>query len=823
MTARLTDTIASAESALMPDTAAAVDFLRRWAPVGPWVLTSIVPDGKTKTDTFQASETERLTRWINERQGIQNIYFQVNPARRHLTSKASKADVAALAWLHVDIDPDEGEAPQATKARALAVLRGHSNPPTVIVDSGGGVQAFWQLAVPLPLLGDNDDERVAHAEAQLEPYNVALARAFGGDHCHNIDRIMRLPGTVNIPNRKKMKEGRVRALARLIEFEPSRIYSIEDFERAEPVRAQAAGASIGNAKHRGPARSTGDMPPAATGPCGPEELQAWAQASGKTIPDWPLAVLVHGRDFDTAKYPTRSEALWAVLCGLARAGVPAALMQAAILDKNNSASACVLDKDRPEQEAAEQVAKALAQVTREQQEAVEPELAELNSRHAVLTQIDGKARVLCWDVSELDDRRSIPLLQSFEDFRNRYLNRTVQVGTDAKGNAKYAKLGAWWLEHPQRREYLSLRLMPGRPAECDGYLNLWQGFGVQEKPGEWPLMRAHILNVIAAGNEDHADYILRWMAWAVQHPDEPAEVALVLCGGKGTGKGFFGRALCRLFGQHSLQIGHPSHLTGKFNAHLRSCLLLFCDEASSPDDKAGESVLKTLVTEEAVTVERKGVDAAAAKNRLKIVMASNYDWVVPTSLDERRFAVFKLTEDRAQDHSYFAALSAEMTGDGLAAMLYDLRHRDLADWHPRKGIPETDALLAQKAESLQGVDAVLLDLLREGAVPGLQSVGASQAAWVSTSAVLDYASQRLRSARGPQKVTLNDVGLALQSLGAKVHRCGVQRVRGYLLPSLAEAREAWCSTRMPVKWNDADSWAPLAGWPALQPEGPSPF
>lgn len=79
------------------DTRAAIEFLKKWSPEGSWVLTAIVPDGKIETTTFRPAEWVEAAQWIEERQGIKNLYFHVNPVRRELKNKASKEDVAALA------------------------------------------------------------------------------------------------------------------------------------------------------------------------------------------------------------------------------------------------------------------------------------------------------------------------------------------------------------------------------------------------------------------------------------------------------------------------------------------------------------------------------------------------------------------------------------------------------------------------------------------------------------------------------------------------------------------------------------------------------
>ena len=91
-----------------------------------------------------------------------------------------------------------------------------------------------------------------------------------------------------------------------------------------------------------------------------------------------------------------------------------------------------------------------------------------------------------------------------------------------------------------------------------------------------------------------------------------------------------------LWGRHFLHISSAKHLVGQFNAHLRDCCFLFADEAFFAGDRSHESVLKTLVTEDMIIVEGKGVDAEPSPNYVHLMMASNSDWVVPSGPDERR-------------------------------------------------------------------------------------------------------------------------------------------------------------------------------------------
>ena len=78
--------------------------------------------------------------------------------------------------------------------------------------------------------------------APVERRMQRIAKALGADACHNADRIMRLPGTLNVLGKTKIRAGRKPALAELIEFHEDRIYDLEDFPEPEPKSARSDGA-----------------------------------------------------------------------------------------------------------------------------------------------------------------------------------------------------------------------------------------------------------------------------------------------------------------------------------------------------------------------------------------------------------------------------------------------------------------------------------------------------------------------------------------------------------------------------------------------------
>jgi hypothetical protein len=249
----------------------------------------------------------------------------------------------------------------------------------------------------------------------------------------------------------------------------------------------------------------------------------------------------------------------------------------------------------------------------------------------------------------------------------------------------------------------------------EGFLNLWSGFPVEPKAGDWSLMREHIRRVICNGNEAAFEYFLNWHARMFQESDKQGEVAIVLKGKKGCGKGIWGRWIVKAWGQHGIHISSGNHLVGRFNAHLRDCVVVFADEAFFAGDRQHEGVLKALITEPTVIVEPKFKDAVQAVNMTHIIMASNDEWVVPASSDERRYCMYDVPDTYIGNHAYFAAIDEQMKNGGLAAMIHELQNRPIEKFNVR-AVPDNDALDEQKQHSLDSMDKWLLEVLDRGYV-----------------------------------------------------------------------------------------------------------
>lgn len=332
-----------------------------------------------------------------------------------------------------------------------------------------------------------------------------------------------------------------------------------------------------------------------------------------------------------------------------------------------------------------------------------------NERYAVANEA-GKV-IIFEPVKDPVLRRRVLTRISFADLRKLYMNRQL---TMTIGEAEITKTHAdWWLSSPQRRQYLGGVIFDPKGAAPPDYWNLWNGFAVDAAPGDWSRMQEHIWRVICAGDDMLNEYLLNLIARMFQHPNRPGEVAPVFRGLRGAGKGIFLNWLLSAWGQHGVHISNARHLVGNFNAHMRDCVMVFADEAFFAGDRQHEGVLKALITEPTLPIEGKGRDLVEVINMLHLFISSNSDWVVPAAIDERRFFVTDVADNRLRDFAYFAAIDEQMKTGGLAALIHDMLHRDISHFEVRD-VPNTAALKTQKTLSLGSIERWWLAVLSRG-------------------------------------------------------------------------------------------------------------
>ena len=366
------------------------------------------------------------------------------------------------------------------------------------------------------------------------------------------------------------------------------------------------------------------------------------------------------------------------------------------------------------------------------------EIDELNKKHA-LVQYQGDTLILTETFE--DGRVKDITFSSTISFEKKYCNKKIPT------NGALVKLGKAWLESPKRREYDGVDFNPA--GTSPNIYNMWSGFAVKPMEGDCSKYLEHIYKNISSGDRTLAEYILNWMADAVQNPWEKPGTAIVLRGDQGTGKGVFVKWFGKLFDQYFAEVTNPNHFLGNFNSLLANKLLVFADEGFWAGEKKAEGILKGLITEDYIQIELKGRDVRRQRNFTRLIIASNNDWIVPASKAERRFVVMDVSSRRRQDHEYFAGIESEMKNGGLAALMHFLMNRDISKVNLRL-LPQTEALFDQKIHSLSNIELWWYDCLSRGTVmedsyrPGYHR---SRDIWTDKIAVKDMYQSMMQSTK----------------------------------------------------------------------------
>lgn len=198
------------------------DYVRLLTAIRPsgWNVATIDPETRKIQGAF-IETVPRLKEWVAENDGKLNCYFQANyapdvgPESKY---RASAEQVRDPQWLYADVDPYKtGDGTlEDRKVEALERCRKAMPHAFAIVDTGGGYQPLCKLSAPT-------------TQGVSDALNYGLLEDLGGDKgTYTVERLLRLPGTLNIPTEAKIALGRVPVMAKLVELHPER--TVEEFE-----------------------------------------------------------------------------------------------------------------------------------------------------------------------------------------------------------------------------------------------------------------------------------------------------------------------------------------------------------------------------------------------------------------------------------------------------------------------------------------------------------------------------------------------------------------------------------------------------------------
>jgi hypothetical protein len=351
-----------------------------------------------------------------------------------------------------------------------------------------------------------------------------------------------------------------------------------------------------------------------------------------------------------------------------------------------------------------------------------------------------------------------------------------------------------FFESPETTLYEGVEFNP--KSNNKNYLNLWIGPYRKAKKGEWPTIDAFLLNVICDGDESSYNYLINYIAHALQKPEEKPGVMIILIGGQGIGKGTFGRLMQKIWTSTYLQVSNIDAITGNFNGALERSFIVFMDEALFAGDRKSSDALKSLVTEPLILLNEKHQPARLTQSYHRFIAATNATHLKHTDNDDRRDFVLQVSDRHKDDHHYWNELDYEMNHGGIEAFMHDLLERDLSSFNVRAK-PSTAALLEQKLMSLGPIERWWHNCLEYGEVEVISEHGniIMSGQWTDfheTSSLVKYVME-FSGGKLFRKPTPKDIVSTLTKICPSITKgqetTGGFRRRGLWLPKLHVARK----------------------------------
>jgi uncharacterized protein DUF5906 len=327
------------------------------------------------------------------------------------------------------------------------------------------------------------------------------------------------------------------------------------------------------------------------------------------------------------------------------------------------------------------------------------------------------------------DKLGTGLASMSRQFRAALEDAFIVKNLDPPDNLRVGEVHTQWLKSPSRKHYTRVAFDPEWLMLKEGQdFNLWRGYSVApSKSGSWKKLRKHLFRHVCRRDRRVYRYILDWLAYRLQYPGRPMQVALVLTGEMGVGKSIIFEQFGELFASNFIVLDSESDLTGDFTGHFEAKILVVCEEIVWAGNRAMRNKLFTRITGKTASIHHKGRTPTQEPNVSAWVLVTNATKSVELTAQDRRFLILDVEDQwpdlrdeqrRQAQVAYFGPMVTELDAGGRGRMLHDLLARDVSQFEPRL-YPSTSAIKELKAESLDSVAEFLLFAMRANVEGGL--------------------------------------------------------------------------------------------------------
>lgn len=221
--------------------------------------------------------------------------------------------------------------------------------------------------------------------------------------------------------------------------------------------------------------------------------------------------------------------------------------------------------------------------------------------------------------------------------------------------------------------------------------NLWGGWPTVPKQGRCESL-IELLDYLCSEEKNYRvvfNWVIKWIAYPIQHPGAKMRTALIFHGPQGTGKNLFFEAVMAIYGEYG-RIVDQAAIEDKFNDWASRKLLMLADEVVARQELYHvKNKLKSFVTGEWIRINPKNVAAHDERNHVNLVFMSNESQPLVLEKDDRRYTVIHTPEKLSAE--FYQQVRNELNNGGIAALHHYLLNIDLGDFDEHTKPPMTKA------------------------------------------------------------------------------------------------------------------------------------
>lgn len=282
------------------------------------------------------------------------------------------------------------------------------------------------------------------------------------------------------------------------------------------------------------------------------------------------------------------------------------------------------------------------------------------------------------DQKDFENRVTPASFRDYLEAPRRYLER--RVNADGQVQYKTTSAAATWLKWPLRNEVKCVTYAPGKKKFINGEFNIWPGWKVAPKKGCVKRFHQLIDFLFQHAEAGAKEWFLQWCAYPLQHPGTKLFSCVVVHGVvHGTGKSLVGYTLGEIYGNNFTEV-RESLMTSRFNEQLEAKQFILGDDIKTTRRDADN--VKTMLTQQILWVERKGIPKFPVPDRINYYFTSNHPDVFFLEDTDRRFFIHEVIGSPLPFTFYEDYWTWLTKGGGAAAVFDYLLSVDISGFNP---------------------------------------------------------------------------------------------------------------------------------------------